>query len=184
MLWNLRSTTGASMRQDFDARPTAPKRSDAAERIRPGRARAAKDFEPLELGVLRRHLGYFVRRLQVWVFKDFIRTLASLDLRPAQYSVLLLIEGNPGRSQAAIGRSLNIERARLTRLLHQLERRRWIERRRATANARSHALFLTREGKKMMPRIKQLAAQHEARLIEFVGSARHKRLLRLLSNFG
>ena len=30
----------------------------------------------LDIGVLNEHLGYFIRRLQVWVFQDFIRTLA------------------------------------------------------------------------------------------------------------
>jgi len=172
------------MQSGFNARQSAAKRANAPERIRRGGPAAAKNPERLERGVLQNHLGYFVRRLQVWVFKDFIHTLASIGLRPAQYSVLVIIEANPGRSQAAIGRSLNIERARLTRLLHQLERRNWIARRPATANSRSHALFLTGEGKKMMPRIKALAAQHEARLAEFVGASRHRQLLGLLSNFG
>src|SRR5215475_2230272 len=77
--------------------------------------------DQLKLGALDGHLGYFLRRLQVSVFKDFIRTLAPMDVRPAQYSVMLLIEANPGRSQAAIGQALDIERARLARLLHGLE---------------------------------------------------------------
>ena len=55
---------------------------------------------------------------------------APVDVRPAQYSVLVLIAANPGRSQAVIGKALNIERARLARMLHELERRQWIERRR------------------------------------------------------
>ena len=75
-------------------------------------------METLELGALNGHLGYFLRRLQIAVFKDFIRTLAPMKLRPAQYSVLVVIEANPGRSQAASGQTLNIERARLARLLH------------------------------------------------------------------
>ena len=45
------------------------------------------------------------------------------------HSVLIVIETNPGRSRAAIGRALNIERARLARLLHELERRNWVQRR-------------------------------------------------------
>ena len=44
------------------------------------------DRKPLDIGVLNEHLGYFIRRLQVWVFQDFIRTLAPVDIRPAQYS--------------------------------------------------------------------------------------------------
>src|SRR5215510_14788205 len=90
--------------------------------IRP-RERALVDrTQKLNPGQLNRHLGYFLRRLQIQVFKDFIATLKTMKLRPAQYSVLLVIEANPGKSQAVIGQSLGIERARLARLLHVLER--------------------------------------------------------------
>src|SRR5262245_34974114 len=117
------------------------RRSLAADRADEHERRGSKvvgEGEKLDLGHLRRHLGYFVRRLQVVIFKDFIRTLARMELRPAQYSVLLIIEANPGSSQSAIGRTLSIERARLARLLHELEGRKWIERRSRNGDGRSH----------------------------------------------
>ena len=77
----------------------------------------------LDIGVLNEHLGYFIRRLQVWVFQDFIRTLAPVDIRPAQYSVLVVIAANPGLSQSDLADRLGIERARLVRVLDKLERR-------------------------------------------------------------
>jgi DNA-binding MarR family transcriptional regulator len=141
-------------------------------------------MDRLKLGTLDGHLGYFLRRLQVSVFKDFIRTLAPMDVRPAQYSVLLLIEANPGRSQAAIGQALDIERARLARLLHVLEGRGWIERRAANGDGRSHSLYLTRAGEKALVRIKALAARHEAWLAELVGPKRRTALLDLMKDFG
>jgi DNA-binding MarR family transcriptional regulator len=118
------------------------------------------------------------------VFKDFIRTLAPLDVRPAQYSVLVLIAANPGRSQATISQALNIERARLVRMLHELERRGWIERRRSRRDGRSHSLFLTDAGAKALARIRTLTAQHEARMTEWIGTKRRKLLLEYLRPFG
>ena len=82
------------------------------------------DRKPLDIGVLNEHLGYFIRRLQVWVFQDFIRTLAPVDIRPAQYSVLVVIAANPGLSQSDLADRLGIERARLVRVLDKLERAR------------------------------------------------------------
>jgi DNA-binding MarR family transcriptional regulator len=140
--------------------------------------------EPLKLAELNDHVGYFLRRLQVALFKDFIRTLAPVDVRPAQYSILILIAANPGRSQAAIGRALGIERARLARMLHELERRKWIERRAAAGDGRSHALFLTAAGDKVLARIKALTARHEAQMVELIGSKRRMLLLELLREFG
>jgi len=140
--------------------------------------------EKLAFGQLNHHLGFFLRRLQVWVFQDFIQILAAMKVRPAQYSVLLIIEANPGRSQAAIGQTLGIERARLARLLHELERRKWISRRASENDARSHCLHLTADGEKALARIKSLAAQHEARLAEHVGVNRRTQLMDLLRDFG
>jgi len=140
--------------------------------------------EPLKLAELNDHVGYFLRRLQVALFKDFIRTLAPVDVRPAQYSILILIAANPGRSQAAIGRALGIERARLARMLHELERRKWIERRAAAGDGRSHALFLTAAGDKALARIKALTACHEAQMVELIGPKRRMLLLELLREFG
>jgi DNA-binding MarR family transcriptional regulator len=171
----------------MDARPkgrqAAGKRAVAQS---PTRLTAASRDQTGELGLgaLNGHLGYFLRRLQVAVFKNFIRTLAPMDVRPAQYSVLLLMEANPGRSQAAIGQALDIERARLARMLHVLEARRWIERRASAGDGRSHSLFLTREGEKALVRIKSLAARHEAWLTDLVGSKRHTVLMDLLKEFG
>ncbi len=107
-----------------------------------------------------------------------------MKLRPAQYSVLLIIEANPGRSQAAIGQTLGIERARLTRLLHELERRKWTSRRASGSDARSYCLHLTADGEKALVRIKSLTAQHEARLADHVGAQRHMQLMDLLRDFG
>src|SRR3954454_5861568 len=135
---------------------TRLKRQRAAERVPSAdlAAPAPDQTDRLKLGTLNGHLGYFLRRLQVSVFKDFIRTLAPMDVRPAQYSVLLLIEANPGRSQAVIGQALDIERARLARLLHVLEGRGWIERRAADGDGRSLSLYGARGDQNAFLRMK------------------------------
>lgn len=140
--------------------------------------------DKLALGQLDRHLGYFLRRLQIWVFQDFIRTLRPMKVRPAQYSVLLIIEANPGRSQAAVGQALSIERARLARMLHELERRKWVTRRANGSDARSHSLYLTADGETALVKIKALAEKHEAKLAAYLGRKRHTQLMDALREFG
>lgn len=138
----------------------------------------------LALGQLDHHLGYFLRRLQIWVFQDFIQTLRAMKVRTAQYSVLIIMEANPGQSQAAIGQTLSIERARLARLLHELERRKWISRCASGSDARSYSLYLTTDGERALARIKSLAKQHEAQIAKHVGHKRRKQLMDLLREFG
>jgi len=104
----------------------------------------------IELGVLNDRLGYFVRRVQVWVFQDFIRRLSSIDLSPAQFSVLVVIGANTDLSQSELAATLGIERARLVRLLHRLERRGLTQRLPSSADGRRHALRLTRAGQTLL----------------------------------
>ncbi|HVV60612.1 MAG TPA: MarR family transcriptional regulator [Pseudolabrys sp.] len=157
------------------------RRSTSGGILRPRKhapARPAVDF-----GVLDGHLGYFVRRLQVWVFQDFIRSLASVGIRPAQYSVLVVIGANPGLSQSDLAHALGIERARLARLLHRLQRRGLTERRDAPGDRRSHALFLTREGQATLKKSKALAARHETHLAKCIGPEHRALMLAILRDW-
>lgn len=149
-----------------------------------GAAKRDRATDGLKLGLLDDHLGYFVRRVQVWVFQDFIRTLAPLKVRPAQYSVLAVIEANPGLSQSDVADFLGIERARLARMLDRLEKRGLAERRSSPRDRRSHALFLTREGQQMLKRIKALAVRHEAQLSAKLGPEKRRLMIDLLRDFG
>jgi DNA-binding MarR family transcriptional regulator len=142
-----------------------------------------RDEKPLSLGLLDSHLGYFLRRIQVWVFQDFIRTLSSVDLRPAQYSVLSMIAANRGLSQADVAQVLGIERARLVRLLDRLEKRGLTQRLASPVDRRSHALQLTPAGQALLKRARALAQVHEANLVEKLGVANHARLIEALREF-
>ncbi len=137
----------------------------------------------VDLGVLDNHLGYFVRRVQVWIFQDFIRRLSRIDISPAQFSVLVIIGANEGLSQSELAATLGIERARLVRMLHLLDRRGLTERLPSTADGRRHALRLTRAGQTTLKQAKALAAQHEASLLPKLGPERYQLLLAAMRDF-
>jgi DNA-binding MarR family transcriptional regulator len=136
----------------------------------------------IDLGALNGHLGYFIRRVQIWIFQDFIRRLAAIDVSPAQFSVLVVISANAGLSQAELAATLGIERARLVRMLHKLEERGLTQRLPSSADGRRHELRLTRDGQKLLGQAKALAAQHESALQEKLGSEQHRVLLDLLKS--
>src|SRR6478609_1267492 len=137
----------------------------------------------IELGVLNERLGYFVRRAQLWVFQDFIRRLSSLDISPAEFSVLVVIGANTGLSQSELATTLGIERARLVRLLHRLERRGLTQRLPSSADGRRHALRLTGEGQRVLARAKSLSDQHEAGLVKRFGPERYRMVIEALREF-
>jgi DNA-binding MarR family transcriptional regulator len=152
------------------------KGADEAQSHGPGQADA------LQLGELSEQLGYVLKRAQLKVFENFLRCMASLQLTPAQFSVLLLVEKNPGRNQTEIASTLGILRPNFVAMLDNLESRDLCARIRSTNDRRSHILVLTDKGKAVLARAKKLVAtKHESRLNELLGQANREALLQMLS---
>jgi DNA-binding MarR family transcriptional regulator len=166
---------------------TAEKSSEKPADATKGRKDAAEPqgqvhAEALQLGELSEQLGYVLKRAQLKVFENFLRCMASLQLTPAQFSVLLLVEKNPGRNQTEIASTLGILRPNFVALLDNLESRDLCARIRSTNDRRSHILVLTDKGKAVLTRAKKLVAtKHESRLNELLGQANREALLGMLS---
>ena len=154
---------------------------------KPGKARdvVADDHEgacQIKMGELSELLGYSLKRAQLRIFDDFIRCVASLNLTPAQFSVLLLIDRNPGRNQTEIANTLGILRPNFVAMLDSLEGRELCVRVRSANDRRSHILMLTDNGRTILARAKKLVAtKHEARLNEVLGPANRIALLEMLA---
>ena len=113
---------------------------DAAKPSRPARKEpgevSAQDTA-LQMGELSELLGYSLKRAQLRVFEDFLRCVAPLQLTPAQFSVLLLLDKNPGRNQTEIANTLGILRPNFVAMLDGLESRDLCTRMRSTNDRRS-----------------------------------------------
>ena len=157
-----------------------------ASRSKPGgretRTTAARpSAAPVDLGPLPGLIGYALRRAQLATFQDFNQTMASLDIRPAQFSVLLLIVVNPGISQTALSEALSIKTANLAVMLNTLEARGLAKRRPGTSDRRSHALHLTPPGKALLRQLLERVADHEQRQVARLGADEKQQLLMLLA---
>jgi DNA-binding MarR family transcriptional regulator len=156
-----------------------------AKAPRPARKDAAAhgaESAALQMGELSDLLGYSLKRAQLKVFEDFLRCMAPLQLSPAQFSALLLLEKNPGRNQTEIANALGILRPNFVAMLDGLESRGLCARRRSTDDRRSHVLVLTDKGRAVLARAKKLvAAKHEARLNALLGPANRAALLAMLA---
>lgn len=133
--------------------------------------------EPLGLGPLPGYTGYLLRRAQLALFDNFISSFKPLGLRPAQFSVLLVMNANPGRRQSEIAAALGIRQANLVGLIDDLDRRGLAKRKRLLTDRRSHALVLTAKGNAILKKGLALQAQFEERLVGELGAAEHARLI-------
>ncbi|MET0876313.1 MAG: MarR family transcriptional regulator [Tardiphaga sp.] len=161
---------------------TVSKVSDIGEPLRTVSGETVPEPAALQLGELSELLGYALKRAQLKVFEDFLRCMAPLQLTPAQFSVLLLLDNNPGRNQTEIANTLGILRPNFVAMLDALEGRGLLTRMRSPSDRRSHVLMLTDKGRATLTRAKKLVAtKHEARLIELLGPASHAALLGMLA---
>jgi DNA-binding MarR family transcriptional regulator len=135
----------------------------------------------VDLGPLPGYIGYALRRAQIAVFQDFIRALAEVDIRPAQFSVLLLLEANPGLKPSQVSAALGIQRTNFVALSAALARRGLTRRGPAADDRRAHALYLTERGTDLLQRMKALQSVHESRVAGLLGATGRRRLLDLLA---
>ena len=126
-------------------------------------------------------IGYRVRRAQLSVFQKFLAVFETLDLRPAEYSVLVLIADNPGRKQTEIAEVLGIKRANFVTLVHGLEERGLVDRVPSAEDKRANALHLTGDGEAFLAHARALHEAMEEELVARLGGpAARDRLLALL----
>jgi DNA-binding MarR family transcriptional regulator len=134
----------------------------------------------LDLGPLPELIGYVLRRAQLVVFQDFFQACAPFNISPAQFSVLTVIERNPGLTQSQVAAALGIKRTNFVGLLDALERRALAERRQAARDKRSYALYLTTDGAALMRKLKPVLKAHESRMVARIGETGRDRLVELL----
>ncbi len=127
-------------------------------------------------------MGYRLRRAQLNVFQKFLSVFDALKLRPAEYSVLVMIGDNPGRKQTEIAEVLGIKRANFVTLVHGLEERGLVERVPSLADKRANALHLTADGVAFLAHARSMHDALEAELVARLGGAEARdQLLALLS---
>jgi DNA-binding MarR family transcriptional regulator len=136
-------------------------------------AGAPADEAPAGLGFLLVQLGFHAGR-------QFGERLAPLGIEQRQAGMLTRLAANQGRSQQAIAELIGVNATRMVFLVDELERLGLVERRRNPADRRSHALYLTDEGKAVLVRVNAVAAEHEAQIAAGLSDADRAELTRLL----
>src|SRR6516165_8251255 len=106
-------------------------------------AAAGRRHAEVDLGMLPELIGFMLRRAQIVVFQEIFPLFSEVDIRPAQFSVLVVIERNPGLTQSQVSAALGIKRTNFVALLDSLEQRGLAERQARAGDRRSHALYLT-----------------------------------------
>ena len=135
---------------------------------------------PVNYGPLDARVGYHLRRAQLSVFADFYACFEEVNIRPVQYSILTIIEYNPGLLQTQVSDALGIRKPNFVPLIVDLEKRGYVERIQQPSDRRSYGLYLTKNGASFMTRLHALAGAHENRVIGTLGAKKTKELFSML----
>ena len=147
------------------------------------RNQTGKTEPPLNTKDLEDLLGFQLRRAQIKLFQHFKASMTDLTVTPGQAGVLILIESNAGISQAALARALEIERATLGETITDLEQKHWVERRKSLSDGRSHALYLSKHGEKLMKTLHATINSHEKKVSANLNKNEYREFIRLLVKF-
>lgn len=137
--------------------------------------------QTLKPGLLSGLLGYRLRVAQQAVFRDFARSIPEAS--PGRVGILLLIDANPGVTQSRLAQAVGIDRSTMVGVLHALQGRGLIERRRGE-DRRTNGLWLTRNGRTLVASLKQRIRIHERRVASRLSAAERAQLLAMLEKLG
>jgi DNA-binding MarR family transcriptional regulator len=158
--------------------------SKATKHSTPRRTRRSKRSEwltmPINVGILPNLLGFNIRRAEIALWRDFGRTVAPGSVRPGMFSLLVLVEANPGIAQVELSRELDLDKASIVRLISGLQRRGWVARRKSTVDQRRHGIFLAAAGKKGLENLKREMVEHEQRFTRLFTTSEMTTLISLL----
>jgi len=118
---------------------------------------------PISVGLLPNLLGYNVRRAQIALWRDLIRSLGERKVRPAVFSLLVLAEANHGIAQIQLANQLDVDKATIVGLIDRLQKQKWVTRKQSTVDRRRQGIYLTALGKRELEKLKRTMIEHEAR---------------------
>lgn len=107
---------------------------------------AELDSPPVDQRKLLGLVGYNCRRAYLHILGLFRQRMAKFDLRPVDFSVLVLIRANPNVNQKGLAHALSIDPPNMATLLERLEARALIQRKPDPTDRRARLLVLTRQG--------------------------------------
>lgn len=134
-----------------------------------------------EFGPLPQLLGYQIRQAQTALFKDFSNITNSLKITPGEFSLLTLIDTNPGVSQTSLTSLYKVDKSTLSLSLGSLAKRGLVRRARGPLDNRYYALWLTETGRRLLRKVRARVDAQERAMDAVLRPGERAHLLDMLS---
>ncbi len=141
---------------------------------------AVVDADAIDSHSLEILLGYNARRVALHIIERFVTEMAPFGLRPVGFSVLSLVNHNPGITARQLCAQLALLPPNIVGLLTQLQERNLIERKPHPTDGRAQGLYCTDNGRNLAFEA-EIKAQHlEIEASKSLTRAERSTLIRLL----
>jgi len=112
-------------------------------------------------GRLPGYIGYQVRQTQSAIFRDISRSIGDLGVTPGEFSLLTMVEANPGLNSITLARLYRLDKATLSLSLKRLVGRGLIRTERDEQDRRFYSLRLTSAGRRLLQRVTRRIEKQE-----------------------
>lgn len=140
--------------------------------------------QELDQSLLFSLVGYNCKRAYLHIKPMFDQRMAKYDLRPAEFTVLSLINANPNVNQKRLSEAINVSPPNLATLLDKLEQRNLLQRQRNPLDKRSQTLVLTAEGERLCAKAEKTAIELETAASAALSDDERALLISLLQKIG
>lgn len=125
-------------------------------------------------------LAFLLVQLGMHGARQFGERLQPLGLEQRQAGMLVRLAASEGQSQQAVAAMLGVNATRMVFLVDELEKLGLVERRRNPEDRRSHALYLTDQGRGALAQVQAVAAEHEQQMSAGLTGEQRRELIALL----
>jgi DNA-binding MarR family transcriptional regulator len=124
--------------------------------------------------------AFLLKRLGATAKERSLAAYEKAGLHPSHHAVLAVLAEGERESQSEIADVLRYDRGQLVGLLDELEEQGLVERRRDPADRRRQSVRITAAGEQTLERLRALAAELEAELLDGLDAVERKQLFALL----
>ena len=140
-----------------------------------------KELARVDFGRLPEYIGYQVRQAQSAVFRDISRSIREIGVTPGEFSLLTLLEANPGINSITLARIYQLDKATLSLSVKGLVRRGLISSARDPDDGRYFSLRLTPEGRAVLRRVTRRVEKQEQAMDAVLKPGERELLLDMLN---
>jgi len=138
----------------------------------------------LDVSALDTLMGYLATKAEVRLRRVFLRVNKGAQIRPVEFSVLVLLATNVRANQKQLGRELDVSPPNMAVVLDRMEERKWIKRVRNPEDRREQFVEITEAGRKLADQAMQRTLEAEEAPLQRLTRAERSLLAELLRKIG